>query len=423
MFNIEERSFSRKISLLDAVLLGIGSTIGAGIFVLLAPGINIAGPGIIIAFIINAILALIIAGNYAEAASFVPVDGGGFSFVETAYGKSALFLGWVIWLGNITYAALTAVGIGEYLATIIPVHEVIISIGILAVFTLLNSVGSKSVASIEKPLTIGLIIALGVLAAYLFTNPVDGGFTPFLPNGALAILPATSLLFVTFTGFELITTISAEIRKPRKNIPRALFITVGLVSIIYLLIVFGALYSTSTDRLGSSHIALVEAIKGSPVMEGIIIMTAIVAMLSSLNVAIMAGSRNVYALSRDGFLPKSWSKINERFESPLKAVALTAIIALFLIFTDRVDLIASVSNVAFMIMVSSVGLAVLKFRKLEGKENYKLPGYPYTTYLCIGLPLILIPFLEYIGVIIGFVWLILGLMIYFFKSRRRLNPS
>jgi len=418
MFAIEERSFTRKISLLDTVILGIGSTIGAGIFILLSPGINIAGPAVIIAFAINAILALIIAGNYAEAASFMPVNGGGFAFVEAAYGKKALFLGWVVWLGNTSYAALTAVGIGEYLSAIIPVHKLLISFGVLGFFTLLNSVGSKNTASIEKPLTMSLLIAFIITIIYLFTNPVDGGFIPLFPNGIFSLLPATSLLFVTFTGFEMITTISAEVKKPRKNIPKALFITVGVVTLFYLLIVGATLYSTSTERLAGSDVALIEAISGSPIMEGVIIMAAIFAMLSSLNVAIMAGARNVYALSRDGFLPKKWGKINERFESPLKAVLLTAVIAIVLLLTSQINLIASVSNISYMLVVSTVGLAVLKFRKHEKDGNFKMPFFPYLSYLCIGLPLILIPFLDHWGIVIGFGWLIIGVMIHLFKSRK-----
>ncbi|GAH44986.1 unnamed protein product, partial [marine sediment metagenome] len=142
MFDIKERSFIHKISLFKTIILGIGSTIGAGIFLLLSPGVNIAGPGIILAIIFNAVIALIIAGNYAEGASFTPVDGGGFSFVEKAFGKKALFLGWMVWLGNTSYAAMTSVGIGMYLSAIIPINEVVISVAVLFLFTFLNSVGS-----------------------------------------------------------------------------------------------------------------------------------------------------------------------------------------------------------------------------------------------------------------------------------------
>ena len=419
MFDIRERSFIHKISLFKTIILGIGSTIGAGIFLLLSPGVNIAGPGIILAFIFNAVIALIIAGNYAEGASFTPVDGGGFSFVEKAFGKKALFLGWMVWLGNTSYAAMTSVGIGMYLSAIIPINEVVISVAVLFLFTFLNSVGSKKVASCQLPLTIILMLVLAIIAGYLFMNPIDGGFTPFLPNGVISLLPATSLLFVCFTGFEAITTISAEVKKPQKNIPKALFYTVGIVSVSYILVVLATLYSTSIDRLGSSDIALMEAVKFSPVMQGIIVLGAVLAMLSSLNVALMAGARNIYGLSRDGFLPKKWSVINERFETPIRAILLTSVLAFILLLTNQVELIASVSNISYMLVVSSVGLAVLKSRQFEDKTVFKIPFYPYSCYLCIALPLILIPFLDPYSIIIGFSWFTLGVLIHLFRSKRR----
>lgn len=419
MFDIKELSFTHKISLFKTIIIGIGSTIGGGIFLLLAPGVKIAGSGIILAFVFNAVIALIIAGNYAEGASFTPVNGGGFTFVEKAFGKKALFIGWMVWLGNTSYAAMTSVGIGIYLSAIIPINEVIISVTVLFLFTFLNSVGSKRVASFQIPLTIILMLVLAIIAGYLFMNPIDGGFTPFLPNGVVSLLPATSLLFVCFTGFEAITTISAEIKKPQKNIPKALFYTVGIVSVSYILVIIATLYSTSIDRLGSSDIALMEAVKLSPVMQFIIIIGSVLAMLSSLNVALMASARNVYALSRDGFLPKKLSVINERFSSPIRAVLLTSVLAFILLLTNQVEIIASVSNLSYMLVVSSVGLAVFKSRPFEDKTVFKIPFYPYSCYLCIALPLILIPFLDLLGILIGFLWFTLGLLIHLFRRKRR----
>ncbi len=311
------------------------------------------------------------------------MDGGGFSFVEKAFGKKALFLGWMVWLGNTSYAAMTSVGIGMYLSAIIPINEVVISVAVLFLSTFLNSVGSKRVASFQIPLTIILILVLAIIAGYLFMNPIDGDFTHFLPNGVVSLLPATSLLFVCFTGFETITTISAEVKKPKKNIPKALFYTVGIISVSYILVVLATLYSTSIDRLGSSDIALMEAVKFSPVMQDIIVLGAMLAMLSSLTVALIAGARNIYGLSRDGFLPKKWSVINERFETPLRAVLLTFMLAFILLLTNQLELIASVSNISYMLVVSSVGLAVLKSRQFENKSVFKIPFYPYSCYLCI----------------------------------------
>ncbi|GAH31516.1 unnamed protein product, partial [marine sediment metagenome] len=112
-------------------------------------------------------------------------------------------------------------------------------------------------------------------------------FNNFIPFGVLSIIPATSLLFVCFTGFEAIATISAEIKRPRRNIPKALFYTVGIVAIIYLLIVSAIVYSVNIDDLTGSEVALLKAVEFSPPMTVVIIICAAIAVLSSLNVALM----------------------------------------------------------------------------------------------------------------------------------------
>jgi amino acid transporter len=421
MKKIAEREFKNKLSLFSAVILGIGSTIGAGIFVLLSSAFNIAGPAVIVAFILNAVIAFIIAGNYAEAASFNPIDGGGFSFVEEVYGEKARILGWIIWLGNASYASLCAIGFAKTFSSILPVNELIISGSVLFIFMIINLVGSKKVALIMKPLVISLLLMLVFVAIFLFSNPQDGieNFNNFIPNGVLSILPATSLLFVCFTGFEAITTISAEIKKPQKNIPKALFLTVGIVSIIYILVVFAIISTADINNLKDSEIALLEVVKFSPPMMYFVIISAAIAVLSAMNGALMAASRNVYALSRDKFLPDSLCNINSKFESPHRAIILTFIISFSLVLSNQVELVASITNLSYMIIVSSVGLAVLKLRKFENEDSFKLPLYPLGPILCIILPLILIPFLEVISIIICVVWTIIGLIIYRITLQRR----
>ena len=145
--------------------------------------------------------------------------------------------------------------------------------------------------------------------------------------------------------------------------------------------------------------------------------------MSSLNVALMAASRNVYALSRDKFLPASLSRINSKFDTPVRAIILTFIISLFLVISNQVEFVASISNLSYMIIVSSVGLAVLKLRKKRGKLgdkiSFKLPFHPLGPILCIILPLILIPFLDPRSIIICAVWTMIGVIIYRITKHRR----
>jgi len=421
---ISEYSFTHKINLFDTIILGIGSTIGATIFSLIAPATRIAGPAVILAFIINFVIALFIAANYAECASRNPINGGGFSFVEDAFGEKALFLGWLIWLGNTSFAALTAMVIGEYLTDLILINKYIISVSFLSLFTIINAVGSKRVSTVQKPLAIALVLSLVISAIYLFASPLDGTLIPFFPNGILSFLPATALLFVGFVGFEGVATISAEIENPRKNIPRALILTVIIVGIIYIAVVLAIFFSTSTARIVGTDAALLEAVKSNIVIRYIVDAGSVFALLTSLSVALMAASRNIYALSRDDFLPRRWSLINAKYETPTNALLLTFIIALIILFSGQIAFIASISNISYMLIVSAVGLAVIKFRRtdsIERKRAFRIPFYPYSSLICIIFPFMLIFFLPPASIFLAIAWFLIGIVIYiFFSSQRRI---
>lgn len=127
--------------------------------------------------------------------------------------------------------------------------------------------------------------------------------------------------------------------------------------------------------------------------------------------------KRVYALSRDKFLPASLSSINSKFDTPVKAIITTFIISLFLVLSNQVELVASITNLSYMIIVSSVGLSVLKLRKLGDKNSFKLSFHPLEPILCIILPLILIPFLDPRSLIICFVWTIIGVIIHRITKR------
>jgi len=172
-------------------------------------------------------------------------------------------------LGNASYASLCAIGFAKYFTRFLPINELIVSVSVLVLFTIINSIGSKKVALIMKLLAISLLLMLVFVSFFLFLNSQEGieNLNNFIPNGVISIIPATSLLFVCFTGFEAITTISAEIKKPRRNIPKALFYTVGIVAIIYLLIVSAIIASVNINDLTGSEMALLDAVNAPPLQS------------------------------------------------------------------------------------------------------------------------------------------------------------
>jgi len=429
---LSEFFFSRKISLLDTIMIGIGSTLGSTVFILISAAANESSGGIVLlAFFFNFLIALLIGGTYAECASRFPVNGGGFSFVKEAYGNKALYLGWLIWLGNTAYGSLCAMAIGLYLHYIIPfIDPLVFALIFLTLFTLINCTGSKGLANIQKPITISLLLALFIAAIFLLLLPPSGGFTPFIgENGIISLFPVTALLFLAFVGFEGIATISEEIENPRKIIPKALFITIILTAAIYLFVVFAIFSSTSLEEIRKGEGAILRAVESNLIVYYLVFGCAIFALVSSLSVALMAASRNVYALSRDDFLDRKWSELHPKFQSPTKALMLTYILAAIILISDRflfggnIEFIADIANISYMIVVACVGLSVIKFRSQEknmekyDREIFKIPFYPWSVYLCIGLPFILIIFLKPITIVIAILWFLMGFVIYQFQRK------
>jgi amino acid transporter len=414
MVLIKEREFNKQIGFFGLLMLGVGATIGAGIFVLLGEATALTGPSVVFAFVINFVIAIVIAVHYAEMAALSPVQGGGYSFIESAFGSSAYYVGWLIWFGNVAYAAFCSIAFALYVTSGTAINPIFVAILTLSAFTALNLTGVKSVIEIEKLLTvvlIGTFLVFTVRGSSLFDA---SNFTNIFPGGLMALLPATSLVFLCYVGFETITTISAEVKNPTRNIPRALIGSVVVSGILYISFSFvfaGAIGSTS---ITNPETILLEFFT-TDIMQFFMVAAAVLATVSSLNIGLMAASRNAYALARDGFLPNIISKVSKR-DSPNYAIVLSSLIAFLLLLSGTAVSVASISNFSYMLVVSMVCMSViaLRNRPVEGvvKRFYKVPLYPYLSYIGVIVPLILIPFLDQTALLIGAAWLIAGFFFY-----------
>lgn len=410
---IKEREFNKTIGFFGLVMLGVGATIGAGIFVLLGEAAVITGPSVVLAFVVNFILAIIIAMHYGEMAALSPVEGGGYSFIESAFGSSAYYVGWLIWMGNIAYASFCSIAFSLYVTNGTGIPAMPIAIITLAIFTVINFSGIKSVIEIEKLLTVILIIifAVFITRGTFFVDPVN--FAELFPNGMLALIPATSLIFLCFIGFETITTISAEVKNPMKNIPKALIWSVVISGILYTSFAFVFAGSVNYSDITNPETALLNFFR-TDLMRLVLVAAAVLATLSSLNIGLMAASRNAYALARDGFLPKFVAKVSKK-DSPIYAIIISSLIGFVILLSGTATSIASISNFSYMLVVSMVCLSVISLRKKpidKAKRFYKVPFYPYLSYIGVIVPPLLIPFLDQSAIFIGAVWLIIGFFFY-----------
>jgi amino acid transporter len=251
-----EVELKRDLGLFDITMIGIGAMIGAGIFVLLGSAAGVAGPAAILAIIFNGCVTAITALAYAELGSAFPEAGGGYIWAKEGLPPPSGFLsGWMSWVATITACSLYAVGFGSFIAFIFTPEVSGISLGIdkfilskvfavviLLFFIFVNFWGAKTMGKTEGTITIAKIVVLGTFSLFGIIRMVQepslaGKFiSDFMPFGFEGVILAMGLTFVAFEGYEIIAQSGEEVKNPKKNIPRAIFLSIGVVVIIYVLV-------------------------------------------------------------------------------------------------------------------------------------------------------------------------------------------
>jgi len=417
----------KKNSLFATTMLAIGSITGAGIYVLISRATRIAQSAIIVSFCIDLVVALLIAGSYAECVSRVPKSGGSFIFIREAFGNKALFIGWIVWLSNIAYGALCAFGVAQLIAELFGNHSYIflmtISISGVLLFTFLNIRGSTGLASVQNPLVIGLLASYVIGGVYLFLNPTGTPVFPSFTEGFFPVFTASALFFDVFIGFEDVCAIAEEVEKPRKNIPRALFLCIVISAVSFFIVLCSLVLTQDMTMVMNSDIAFLEAAKPNPVVYFIIYIGAIMALLTSIGVALMASSRNLHGLALFDFIDRRWSTVNPKNQAPIRALWLSTAITIIILLSGQVEFIAKISNVSYIFSVIFVAAAAIKLRKTRKAEagTFQMPLSPLTHYLAIGGCFILIGFIGLDSILVTVTWFLIGLVIYlFFSSKKRI---
>lgn len=416
----------KKNNLFAATMLAVGNITGAGIYVLVGPATAIAKSGIIFSFFIDLVVAFFIAGSYAECVSKVPRNGGSFIFIREAFGNKALYIGWIVWLSNIAYGALCAFGVAQLVAQLFgntsPVFLISISISGVILFTFLNLRGSTGLAAAQNPLVVALLASYVIGGIYLFLNPT--GVPVFLPTseGFFPIFAASALFFDVFIGFEDICAIADEVEKPKKTIPRVLFLCIAIAAVFFFIVLTSVVLTQDMNMVMNSEIAFLEAVKTDPIVYFIVYIGAILALLTSIGVALMAASRNLYGLALFDFIDRRWSVVNPKNQSPNRALLLSMAIMMIILFTGQVEYIAKISNVSYSFSVIFVAAAAIKLRKSKKAEpeDFKMPLSPLTHYFAIGGCFLLIGFIGLDSILVTVTWFLIGLFIYlFFSSKKR----
>lgn len=365
----------RSLTLAHAVLYGLGVVIGAGIYVLIAAAAARAGYHAPVAFIITAILIGLTGASLAELAVRMPVAAGEAAYVRAGFQSdwAAAMVGYLVIAIAIVTSATISVGAAGYIGIFIAAPErviitgVVISMGLVAARGIVESV---TFASLMTLIETGGLIAI-IIAGFLFEPQVVTRAPEMLPATLdpevwSGIGGAALLAVFAFIGFEGIVNIAEEVKDPTRNLPRAIFITLALATVLYVLVMWIALAALGVDTLAASKapLALVfERLTGaSPKTMSAI---AVVATLNGIVVSIIMGSRVTYGLAKQGSLPAWLGQVNATTQTPLIATLLLSMVilafALFLPIAELADLSARLTLAMFAIV--NLALYLLKARE------------------------------------------------------------
>jgi APA family basic amino acid/polyamine antiporter len=370
----------RSLSLLQATLYGLGVTIGAGIYVLVGAATARAGMYAPLAFVLAALLMALSAASFAELAGRLPVAAGEAAYVREAFRSDRLAAGIGLLVVAIAIVSASAISLGSagYVGVFLALPEPVLVTGVVVAMGAIAAWGineSVSFAGIMTVIEIGgllVLVLVGMAMEPDLVRRLPEALPPLTDGRAFpGIVGATLLAVFAFIGFEGLANVAEEVRDPRRALPRAIFLTLAISTLLYVLVVWVALVSVGQAELAASKapLALVfERLTGaSPRTMSAI---AVVATLNGIIVQIIMASRVLYGLARQGNLPAALGAVSKATRTPLFATAVTSalvlILALALPLQHLADLTARLTLVVFALV--NLSLVRIKARERPGEQ-------------------------------------------------------
>lgn len=431
-----EKSLKKVLGAFELTMLGIGAIIGTGIFVLTGvAAANYSGPALVISFIISSIACAFAGLCYAEFAAMVPVAGSAYTYGYAALGEFwAWIIGWDLiaeyafaisavaigWSGYIV-KLLSAVGINLPAQLVSAPHEGGIvnlpAILIIVAITGLLVLGVKQSAAVNN-----IIVAIKVTVVLLFivlgvSHVKPSNWTPFMPYGWGGVISGASVIFFAYIGFDAVSTAAEEVKNPQKDLPKGIIGSLAICTVLY--IVVSAILTGMVPYLQfkntSAPVAFALEQVGITWGSALVSVGAVCGITSVLLVMMFGQTRVLFAMSRDGLLPKVFGEVHPKFQTPVKSTLFVGIISAILSGFTPIGVVAELTNIGTLAAFVIVSAAVIVLRKTRPdiKRTFKCPGAPIVPALSILFCLILIFKLPVVTQLRFLVWLVIGFIIYF----------
>lgn len=442
----EEGGLKRAVGALDLTALGVGAIIGTGIFVIIGQGIGKAGPAVILSFVLAALTCVFAALCYAELASSIPVSGSAYTYAYATLGE---FVAWIIgwdlileygvsvagvavgWGGNLNEFLDNAFGFALPESIANPPEEggkvnlpaVAIVAGVT--FLLVRGVRETARANLIMVAIKLLILAFFIVVAFATAFNTEN-LTPFSPEGTGGVVSAAALIFFAYIGFDAVSTGAEEAREPKRDLPLAIIGSLVLCTAIYILVSIAAVGSLDAKTLQESEAPLAAVLDegaGISWAASLLAFGALVAITSVMLTIFYGQTRVLFAMARDGLIPRGIAKVSPRTGTPVKlTIGLAVFIGTLAAFVP-LEAIAELVNIGtlFAFLLVNVGVVILRHTHPDMERPFKVPlaNPRFPLFPIIGCLLILYLMAQLEGATwwrFG-VWLALGLLLYFFYGR------
>jgi len=435
----------RSLGLYPTLMISIGAMIGSGIFVLPAIGFLEAGPSVVIAYLLAAVVILPATLSKAELGTAMPESGGDYLYIERALGPLAgTIAGIGAWFSLTFKSAFALVGLGAYLLLLVPLGATQITlVGLLlaVLIVALNISGTELTG--EAQAVIVTVVLLGLVGYVANTALIVGtggeAADPSRLSGLADAAPGTvftaaAIVFVSYAGVTKIASVAEEVKNPDKNLPRGILGSLGIMAIVYLGVIGSivVLNAPSAFEEGGAHGAsLTPMADGAGALFGgygveIVSLLAVIALMSMANAGVLSSSRFPLAMSRDDLLPDSLGVIDPRFKTPRNSILLTGTVLALLIAFVPVITLAEMASAFIIFVLSLINLALIAFREADldtYDPAFRAPGYPVVQIVgtVAGFGMIarlgMLPILGAAGITVG------GAVIYFLYGRQRASST
>jgi len=369
--NQQQNRLKPILGLCDAVAINIGAIVGAGIFVVTGIASGYAGSALAVSMLIAAVISLFTALSFSELASWQPREG---SIYEYAYQLISPFVGFLtgwMWVISNTFAgSAVALGFAHYFCsffTLLPPNWVAASL--CALFTILNFLGARESAFLNNIL---VAAKLGILGFFVIYGMIYVDFSNFIPFNPFqwGVLSGAFYIFFAYGGLARVAVIAEEVKDAKRNVPRAILISLTISTIVYILVGLVSVGLIGADKLAEAKSPLIEAIGASknPLAVYIVSAGGLIATASVLLTTILGVSRMAYAMARREDLPRVFGKLHSKYNTPHYSIGIFGVVMILLVLLIDIASVVAVSNFALLFYYTLTNVAALKL-KIE-KRRY-----------------------------------------------------